>query len=148
MLCINCQHLLILYNPVVVYTTFLHYSFLSYKTRGKPWLPIYILKFSSLWNFDKYQNFEFQLSKTNCSRVTEKGNRNTFELYHTHLDCKNTYRIWILILILDFSFLGPTVQELQKKGMVALLNYRVTFKEWPPLTYYSILEGSLFFKSL
>ena len=26
--------------------------------------------------------------------------------------------------------------------------YRVTFKEWTPLTYYSILEGSLFFKSL
>ena len=56
----------------------------------------------------------------------------------------------------SFRGLGPDVYQYQKtfKDLGYLMNtqkyslYRVIFKEWTPLTYYSILEGSLFFKSL
>ena len=98
-----------------------------------------MLSFSRHFNFlSSYQNFEFQLPKTNGSGVTEKGCGSTFEFCHAFLSCITNNQFWqaLKILsflvtltffqaprILNFNNLRPTVLELQTKGMKALLNY-------------------------
>ena len=70
-----------------------------------------------------YLNSEFQLSRTNGSRVIEKGHSSFFEVCHTLLSCRSTLQIRFSTYIPNFSFLEPTVQELLKKGVAALLKY-------------------------
>ena len=51
----------------------------------------------------------------------------TFEVYHTLLRHTTTNEILSLAKILNISFLGPKVPELQKMVVAALLNYATPF---------------------
>ena len=93
-------------------------------------------------NMITYLNSEFQLSRTNCSRVIEKGRGSTFEVCHALLSCRTIIQLWLPTSIPNFSFLGPTGPELLKKGVAALLKYATPFWVAELLIKFNLLPKS------
>ena len=62
------------------------------------------------------QNYKFQVSRTNGSRVIENGRGNTFELCHVLLSHKTTNEIKLPIYILNFKCLGQKTSSKTWKG--------------------------------